>query len=651
MHFQISKLILWPKKNFAPREVELEIGAVNVISGASKTGKSAVIPIIDYCLGSQKCSIPVGVIREACSWFGILVSTVEGEKLFARREPGDQAQSGEMFLLEAEKVVIPDQIEEKNTTTDRIKDILNRLAGISSLGMHPGFEGIGKSRASFRDLMAFVFQPQNIIANPSVLYFKADTTEHREKLRAIFPYILGAITQEVLAALWELDRLQKILRKKESALRDAQSVVQVWVNEAQSWIQHGKELGLVDDDIEMPGEWPDILSILRKLTHASYRDAEPSMESIEGVLEQLVQLQNEEAQEAANLSHYRQRMLEIRRLVESSRAYGDAIYVQRDRLEIAEWIRLLTRENSDVLAKLAPNEVTQLNELCDTLHGLELEVRSQATISDKLDAEQLRLRSLAEQSLAKLSEVRAEIKDLERRSDKASSEVYRMGQIERFLGRLEQAIKLYEKAGDDADLSADVAELHNSVEQLKEKIAEHKVKRSIDNALTSIQNTASQIVSTLDVEWPSAAVRLLVNDLTLKVVQGTRDDYLWEIGSAANWLAYHVAVSLAFQRFFLQSPHHPVPSFLVYDQPSQAYFPQGVRKAEVDEAHWQDEDVLAVRSIFRAFSEQSLAANGRLQIIVLDHADAKVWGELENVALICEWRGGEKLVPTPWITS
>lgn len=49
----------------------------------------------------------------------------------------------------------------------------------------------------------------------------------------------------------------------------------------------------------------------------------------------------------------------------------------------------------------------------------------------------------------------------------------------------------------------------------------------------------------------------------------TRDDYLWEIGSGANWLAYHIATTLALQRFFLDSPHHPVPALLVYDQPSQ----------------------------------------------------------------------------------
>ncbi len=65
MHFQVLKVILWSKAGFPPRIVNFEPGMVNVISGSSKTGKSAVIPIIDYCLASGKCSIPVGTIRDS----------------------------------------------------------------------------------------------------------------------------------------------------------------------------------------------------------------------------------------------------------------------------------------------------------------------------------------------------------------------------------------------------------------------------------------------------------------------------------------------------------------------------------------------------------------------------------------------------------
>lgn len=212
MHFQIKHLILWPRTDTRkPRVVSFAEGKLNVITGASKTGKSAVIPIIDYCLGSERCAVPVKTIRDACSWFDVVIGTSEGDKLLARREPGTQQTTGDMFLLEGDRVEIPDVIAEKNTTVDAVKRMLDKLAGLSNLGFDPtGLAGGFKGRPSFRDLLAFSFQPQNIVANPDVLFFKADTMEHKEKLRTIFPYVLGAVTPEVLAKRWELDQLGRV---------------------------------------------------------------------------------------------------------------------------------------------------------------------------------------------------------------------------------------------------------------------------------------------------------------------------------------------------------------------------------------------------------------------------------------------------------
>src|SRR5260370_15576419 len=101
MYFQIREIVLWPKKaGTKPRRVEFELGKANVITGESRTGKSAIIPIIDYCLGADKCSIPVKTIRDACAWFGIVVQTELGQKLLARREPGNKASTSEMFLIQ-----------------------------------------------------------------------------------------------------------------------------------------------------------------------------------------------------------------------------------------------------------------------------------------------------------------------------------------------------------------------------------------------------------------------------------------------------------------------------------------------------------------------------------------------------------------------
>ncbi|WP_230374651.1 hypothetical protein [Citrobacter koseri] len=157
MYFQIRKLILWPKTNQQPRVVKFEPGKVNIISGASKTGKSAVIPIIDYCLCSDKCAIPVGVIRESCSWFGILIDTAEGPKLLARKEPGNQQGTSEMYIEEGDGIIIPSLAPQKNSTMTHVKGILDRLAGLSDLAFEPTGHDNFRSRPSFRDLMAFIF--------------------------------------------------------------------------------------------------------------------------------------------------------------------------------------------------------------------------------------------------------------------------------------------------------------------------------------------------------------------------------------------------------------------------------------------------------------------------------------------------------------
>jgi hypothetical protein len=60
--------------------------------------------------------------------------------------------------------------------------------------------------------------------------------------------------------------------------------------------------------------------------------------------------------------------------------------------------------------------------------------------------------------------------------------------------------------------------------------------------------------------------------------------------------------------------------------------------------------LLAVRKVFELLSEEVLLAKGRLQVIVLDHADDDVWGNLPGVQLIEEWRV-KALVPREWTDS
>lgn len=652
MHFQILNLILWSKGGHPPRILSFERGLVNVISGASKTGKSAVIPIIDYCLGSGKCSIPVGTIRQACSWFGILIETLEGQKLLARREPGDARQTGDMFLLEGDKVEIPDFTPERNTSVDAVKRKLDQLAGISQLRINPDELYGYQTRVSFRDLMAFNFQPQYIVANPLALYFNADSAEHREKLKAIFPYVLGALTPEMLAARWELDRLQRLLRQAESALRAVKGAATTWQVESRAWLQQAIELGLLPVDTVIPSD--DIASTidqLRRATAANTSESFATLESIEPTLVELEGLQNRESKAAHQLSILRLRLNEVQKLVESSERFGDAIRVQRERLYVSQWLKARAESSEDPLSAVTDAR-DKLDALVHALSGIEIQLRTQPRLSDAFDRERQRLRGEIEEATTELAEVRQEILLLERRSDEVQDALFRRDQTERFLGRLEQALSTFDRADDGEAQAQEVASIEERMRLQREIYSEHQVNARTRNALRQVEQSAATIVPKLDAEWPNVPIEILIGDLTIRVVHPDRKDYLWEIGSGANWLAYHVAVTLAFHRFFLETPNHPVPGFLIYDQPSQVYFPTGFEHHDSDlTGRTRDEDISAVRSVFDVLGQEIVRAKGRLQAIVLDHAGPEVWGELQGVALAAEWRGKEALVPREWLSG
>jgi hypothetical protein len=657
MYFQIKEIILWPRNPaFTPRRVSFAPGKVTVISGASRTGKSAVIPIIDYCLAARDCSIPVKTIRDSCSWFGIVVKTSTGEKLFARREPGEQRSTDEMFIMEAVELKDIPATVTKNTTAENVRRLLDELAGLSKLDFSAGESQSGfDARPSFRDLSAFVFQPQNVIANPEVLFFKTDRYEHREKLRRIFPYILGAITAALLAKQHELNRVRLELRRKEGEIKKAETVSAEWMGELRAKVSEARELGLLQaaPDGELSRE--QMLGILQELVSRTDATIAVSTTTISDAVRELNGLEDEESKVSHQLTSLRRRLAEMSRIQESASNYHEALRIQRDRLQISDWIgqHRTGDENCPVCGgHLEPSE-EKLVELRASLKELELEAGDAFEIPAAFDREMQRVQTEVNETTEKLKAIQIRKRALSQRSQEASTNQYQAKKVERFIGNLENALKLHEKLGEDSELRAEVDRLRERMQQLQAELSRENVEDRKRRALRVVNNNAARLVPLLDCERPNDPVSLEIDDLTIKVTGTNRDDYLSEIGSGSNWLSYHVAMTLALQEFFLTLEHSPVPSFIIMDQPSQVYFPKKlvVREGEdLDEPRLRDEDIVAVHKAFEVMGEVVGAEKGRLQIIVLDHAPREVWGDIPNVVTFEEWRDGVKLVPTEWIS-
>ena len=193
--------------------------------------------------------------------------------------------------------------------------------------------------------------------------------------------------------------------------------------------------------------------------------------------------------------------------------------------------------------------------------------------------------------------------------------------------------------------------MRTRIRRLESELRLKQIEGRIEDALRRVSLFAGQLLPRLDNERPDDPINLSIRDLTVTVSANGRSDSLWEIGSGANWLSYHISVMLALHKLFLSFTSSPVPGLLLLDQPSQVYFPRkaGIKAEEGFDPSFKDEDILAVRRVFEVLASVVNESHGRLQTIVLDHASDNVWGEVEGVHLVEEWREGNKLVPLAWI--
>lgn len=660
MYLQIREIVLWPRDpSFEPRRLQFELGKVNVISGASRTGKSAVIPIIDYCLGAGTCSIPVKTIRKYCEWFGVVVATAQGDKLLARREPGAQRCTDDMYLLEAERITdIPHRIA-KNINADAVKRLFDELAGLSNLDFSGGGESSGfDGRPSFRDLAAFTFQPQNVVANPDVLFFKANTYEHREKLRKIFPYVLGAVTPALMAKQFELGRARQELRRKERELRDAQEVSARWLADLKAKFSEAQELGLVAKP-EQELTRSQMIEQLEEIVARTDLTLSVSSSTISDALRELNDLDNEEREVSRSVTTLRHRLGEMNRMRVGVDQYQAAISLQRGRLQLSSWLMSHTEDETDcpMCGSHTDSAKRKLTVLSERLQEVEVEAGVDKELPAAFDRELQRVTADVGLATERLRSVQFRKRALSGRSDEARQRQFSAQRAERFVGNLESALDLHRRLSSDSELIEEVSRLKELVRRLEAELREQDIEAHKRRALHAISNNAGRLLPHLDVESPNDPISLEINDLTIKVHGQERDDYLSEIGSGSNWLSYHLAVLLALHQYFLSQHRGPVPAFLVLDQPSQVYFPKRIvartedEEGEDEEPKLRDEDVDAVRQAFEVMGRVTRDAKGGLQLIVLDHASRDVWGDIDGVVSLPEWRNGIKLVPMTWITD
>src|SRR4030081_2446594 len=113
------------------RDVPFHDG-LNVITGRSSTGKSALSDIIEYCMGRSTFNVPEGVIRDKVAWFAVIYQFDNEQILVAKPTPDVGHSSCSVAMLRRGTDIQPPDFSELvvNSDDDTVVATLSTQIGI-----------------------------------------------------------------------------------------------------------------------------------------------------------------------------------------------------------------------------------------------------------------------------------------------------------------------------------------------------------------------------------------------------------------------------------------------------------------------------------------------------------------------------------------
>lgn len=659
MKFQLLKLIVWPKSEaFAPKIISFMQGKVNVITGASRTGKSAIIPIIDYCLASSDCFIPIDTIRDYASWYGVVFQTETDQILISRKVPNGNKVSNDFYLSRGTLVSIPPLINESNEKTEGVKHILNSISGVPYFNLNSGEDESDsyQARLGFRDLMALVFQNQDIVANQNILFYKTHAHEHRERLRNWFPYILGAENIRILAARQRLQFIEIRLNQLRKEYEKVKNVSTSWMANMLGHLKVANEYGILEKEVSDETEPEDLLLMAKQIFENIPEYTKTKFDNIEIANNEISYLEIEEERISAQIGVVKKRLSDVKRLKSGLVDYGNSQSKRADRLHISLWMENIAAQSIACPICGSSEHPTKTNELSKVINAFkkfEDQSRRVSEVPTSFAREEERIKLELQKLLDEKEKYQKRFDLLIARDEIAQEEFQRKKSMFLFLGHLQASMETFEKLVDGGDLQKEIFVLEAEYNEIIKLVDRATVQKLIDSAVAVISQGILNHLVTLDVEdkYRRVAPKFSIKDLNISVLSNDGHwHFLSEVGSASNWVSFHIGLICSLQEYFLALDLSCVPSFVIMDQPSQVYFPKLKRGDANDEydPQYENEDINAVKSMFTTLAKSVLANSGGWQCIVLDHADSSIYGDIEGIHEVAEWRNGEKLIPIEW---
>lgn len=636
---QIIELILYGY-NEKIRHLMFHSGKVNIITGASKTGKSAVGDIIEYCLGGSSCKIADGVVRDNVAWYGLILQFDHEQVFVARKNPDAGRKSTSECYYEVSEHINPPQTAKdivSNTNVDGIETALSNRLGITENLNIPN-EGDSREAltANIRHALFYCFQGQGEIANQNFLFHRQSETFILQAIKDTLPYFLGVKSDNAIQLENKIRQLNRELRIEQRSLAEKKALSGNGLRTGISLIREAISVGIIEDSEIDCDDYENVISIL-----SSALNWKPDIPSVEDSL--LLSSKQEELEKARNeYSLISEKVDETQRFINSANGFKTEAGHEKTRLSS---IGLFDQLDFD--SGKCPFCSHELNNPLPSVEALKESIVQLDQSVSKVDRERPQLAQylseLQEQQVAaknRVQQLKSEIDGIieanetaRRIKDQNVSRAHTIGRISLWLENINPE--------DDgiAAIESRIQQIENEINNIDQELDNEDSEERLRSVMSRINADITAWADILNLEYKDNPYRLSVKDLTVYADTSNRPVPLQTMGSGANWLGVHIITYFALQKVFIEKLR-PVPGFIFFDQPSQAYFPADTDPSETD--------LKAVKQIYNFMIDRCNSEDGQLQIIVVDHADINDSGFQSNVIENWQERTGRKLIPVEW---
>lgn len=266
---QILKVVLYGK-NGKRRDVDFTPSAVNIVTGASKKGKSSLLDIVEYCLGSSECTVAEGHIRQTVAWYAVLLIFPDTEVFIARAAPmqGMKANTACHMLIE-KNVEVPDSSEVTNTTNiSSVVDYLTSKVGIpEQITEVPEGQTRANIQVEFKHSRYYLFQGQDEVAAKRTLFHRQAEPFIPQAIKDTLPYFMGAAEDSRLAELESLRNLKRDKTKLIKQIKEIESIRGEGLQKGYDLLSEASNVGLYSGNLLLSDKkLLDVLSVISTWT-------------------------------------------------------------------------------------------------------------------------------------------------------------------------------------------------------------------------------------------------------------------------------------------------------------------------------------------------------------------------------------------------